>query len=72
MNSFYQPVLSSAILTVTVCHAASTVSGSETHTSATMRSAGSSLIGGQNRADFFKSLRESAKSAVRAHFADFF
>ena len=30
------------------------------------------LIGGQNRADFFKSLRESAKSAVRALFADFF
>ena len=29
-------------------------------------------IGGQNRADFFKSLRESAKSAVRALFADFF
>ena len=29
-------------------------------------------IGGQIRADFFKSLRESAKSAVRALFADFF
>ena len=29
-------------------------------------------IGGQNRADFFKSLRESAKSAVRALFADIF
>ena len=29
-------------------------------------------IGGQTRADFFKSLRESAKSAVRALFADFF
>ena len=29
-------------------------------------------IGGQNRADFFKSLRESAKSAVRELFADFF
>ena len=29
-------------------------------------------IGGQKRADFFKSLRESAKSAVRALFADFF
>ena len=30
------------------------------------------LIGGQIRADFFKSLRESAKSALRALFADFF
>ena len=30
------------------------------------------FIGGQIRADFFKSLRESAKSAVRALFADFF
>ena len=29
-------------------------------------------IGGQTRADFFKSLRESSKSAVRALFADFF
>ena len=29
-------------------------------------------IGGQIRADFLKSLRESAKSAVRALFADFF
>ena len=34
--------------------------------------AGVKHIGGQNRADFFKSLRESAKSAVRALFADFF
>ena len=33
---------------------------------------GPAVIGGQNRADFFKSLRESAKSAVRALFADFF
>ena len=29
-------------------------------------------IGGQTRADFFKSLRESAKSAFGALFADFF
>ena len=29
-------------------------------------------LGGQTRADFFKSLRESAKSAVRALIADFF
>ena len=33
---------------------------------------GTAPIGGQIRADFFKSLRESAKSAVRALFADFF
>ena len=33
---------------------------------------GHDLIGGQTRADFFKSLRESAKSAFGALFADFF
>ena len=33
---------------------------------------GAAYIGGQTRADFFKSLRESAKSAFGALFADFF